>query len=116
MDDPVFIAAVAVAGMALVLVLSLAVAVVLVRVQGMEARAEIKWLHSSLMDAWAGWQAVATDREIDAQAHKRRIARREAYIARLVACIGDLGRGLRVDLPPMPVDSVLGELGPGERA
>lgn len=116
MFDATTIAAIAVAGMALVLLLTLAVAVVMVRVQGMEARAEIKWLHSSLMDAWAGWQSVNTAREVEAQAHKRPAARREQHIARLLDAITGLGRGVRVDVPPMPADSVLGELGPGDRA
>lgn len=110
MHDATVIAAIAVGGMGLVLLCVLLVAVVMVRVQGMEARAEIQWLHRSLMDAWASWQAANTQRELDAQAHKRRLARREGHIHKLLATISDMGRGLPVSVPPMPMDSVFGEM------
>lgn len=105
MPDVVVVAAVAIAGMALVLLLSLAAAAVMVHVHGLETRVEVQHLRRSLMDAWAGWQAANTRTEIEADAHRRRLGRREVHIHRLMTALSDMARGLPVHVPPMPVDS-----------
>jgi hypothetical protein len=110
-DASIVIAVAAVVGMAFVMLAGLVVAAALVRVKAAEARTEIKWLHTSLMDAWAGWQAANTSRDIEAAAYKRRLLRREQHIHRLLSAITDMGRGLDVGVPPMPADTVLGEMG-----